>query len=237
MPDVILGGQQIAVDDPSKIMGMLDNLLKIQMASKLREKQEEEKQSLLQTLQGYNLSPAEEGPPKSFEEAGQRYRGAVSGGEGKSPELQFSKGEGKPQVTNLRQLVDVIQGLKGLPPEYASAIVGRLTGIADPSEVQNEKLLRLRASLSDPYKEEALRLKEEKQKATEKAGEEKITQQREMMLKRLKATALSNIIKSSINPKERQSATEELMKLLVGEESSVAGGGTPNFTVKWKVKE
>lgn len=231
--DVTLGGQNITVDNPNQIMGLLDNFLKIQMAQQLQQKQEGEKQSLLQTLQGYNLSPAEEGPPRTGEEVMSRYSGAVSKGEGQYPEEQFTAPTRKPQVTNLRQLVDVIQGLKGLPPEYASAIVGRLTGIADPSEAQNEQLLRLRESIRQPQQEEVLRLREEKQKATEKAGEEKLTQQRELTLKRLKATALSNIIKNSPSLAERKSATEELMKLLVGEES--VGGGS-QIKATWTTK-
>lgn len=241
--DVTLGGQKFSVDNPNQIMGLLDNFMKLQMAQQLQGKQEAEKQSLLQTLQGYDLSPAgEAGPAKNFEELGSRYKG-TSGerDESGNPIPIFEAPKSKPQVTNLRQLVDVIQGMKGLPPEYAGAIVSRLTGIPDQSQVQAENLTKLRATLQAPYHAETTRLKEEAATQKQKISEAALSQQKELTIKRLRATALNNIIKNSVNPKEKQSATDELMKLLLGgdtpgDNTTGAPAATPNFSVKWTTK-
>ena len=213
--DITLGGQTFAMDNPALVLGLLDNIAKVQKGQQDTKKQEEQHQKLLDTLAKYDISPPTTN--KSFEDVARNYRGAVSQGEGQYPEEVFEKP--RPQVRNLKQLTEIIQGLKGLPQEYAGSIISRLTGIADQSQQQLEAITKLRAALSQPSKEATLQQKEKAGDLQQEQFATRLKQQEAMQLRGIKAAYLQNILKSSVNSEERKNATKALMELIKENES------------------
>ena len=218
--DITLGGQQFSLDNPQVVLSLLDNLAKIQSAKADEKKKEEQHQKILDTLQKYDISP--EKGKQTFEDVARDYRGAVSQGEGQYPKEQFA--QPKAQVTNLRQLVDVIQGLKGLPQEYAGALISRLTGIPDQSQQQMEQMLKLRSALAAPEKEAALQQKKESAASLEDYRKQQLELQGQKLKEQKfnRVRVLSQALNTTINPDLKQQLgkmyLKEIMDLL-GEEA------------------
>lgn len=177
--DVTLGGQNLTLDNPNAVLGLLGTILQSRARQQTGNKEEQERQRLQESLAGFQIPGVEDTTPKSFEEVANRYRGARSRGEGQDPELLFSQPSPKPQVTNLRQLVDIIQGIKGLPSEFAGQLVSRLTGIPDQSQQQAEGLLKLRLAAQAQERGEALEEKRAGRKSMEESRQEQLGLQKE----------------------------------------------------------
>jgi hypothetical protein len=93
----------------------------------------------------------------------------------------------------------------------------------DQSQQQLEAITKLRAALSAPQKEATLQEKVKEAQQRQEQFNTKIKQAQDLQLQRLKVSHLQNILKNSINPKERDSAGKELIKLLM----EAGGGSTP----------
>lgn len=233
-----LGEQPFSVENPGHVLGLVDNLMRIRMAQDAQNRELNERSRLLQELQRYNLVPPR-GAPQTFEDVGRNYRGAVSQGEGQYPIEQFAEPERKPQVSNLRQLADVIQGLKGLPTEYAGQIVSRLTGIPDQSQAQQEAIIKLRAALLAPDKEAALEQKYAQSEATQRYRDEQLNlardRQSEQRFRRLQI--LSGALGQALDPAIKQSLSQMyLAELLSLTGEGGAEGKATGINVKWTKK-
>ena len=221
--DVTLGGQNFTLDNPQVVLGLLDNLAKIQSAKADEKKKTEQHQKILDTLEKYNISDKDEGPAKSFEELGRRYRGTTGERDADGHPIPKFESERKPQVTNLRQLVDVIQGLKGLPQEYAGALISRLTGIPDQSEKQMEGMLKLRAALSAPEKEAAIEQKKSAQASLEDFRKQQLGLQADKLKEQKfgRIRVLSQALNTTLDPNLKQQLgkmyLKEMMDLLGSE--------------------
>ncbi len=233
MADVILGGQTLKVDNPISLLQML--LSNKQKKDEITKKQTD-KDKLLKILEGYNLGE-KEGPPKAFEELGRRYQGTTGEyDEGGYPVAKFTGKEAKPQVGNLRQLVDVIQGLKGLPQEYAGSIVSRLTGIPDASKEQTEALVRLRAQIAAPQQQQALEQKQLQQQQLKEYRDAMLTAKEGGGEKQQKINILKAVLGGSTDMKQKQVAAKMLMEMLMSEGGGEGGVTKPSFTATWSKK-
>ena len=237
MAEFTLGGQNFTSDNPVQVLGLLDNLMRVKMAQDEQNRALTERSRVLEELQRYNIVPPRTAP-QSFEELGRDYQGAVSGGEGEFPTLRPMPAA-KPQVSNLRQLADVIQGLKGLPSEYAGQIVSRLTGIPDQSQAQQEAIIKLRAALAAPEKEAAREQKTAQAEATERYRSEQLEIAKERITENRykKLDIIGDRLDKTLDPVMKQ----YLSKLFFAELLSLSGEagaedkGT-GINVKWTKK-
>lgn len=190
----------------------------ISLIASLRQKQQarEQHNQLINELSAYNLNePAAR--PLTGEDVMRNYRGAVSQGEGAYPIEQFATPTTRPQVSNLGQLARVIQGIKGLPAEYSSALIGRLTGIEDPSLAQARELIKLRAAEAAPVKEASLKQKEaeleRKKQLDEVVGNIKQQQleMRQQQISGLLVGGLGKLLENSQLPADQRQALTQMM--------------------------
>ena len=237
MAEFTLGGQNFTSDNPVQVLGLLDNLMRVKMAQDEQNRALTERSRVLEELQRYNIVPPRTAP-QSFEELGRDYQGAVSGGEGEFPTLRPMPAA-KPQVSNLRQLADVIQGLKGLPSEYAGQIVSRLTGIPDQSQAQQEAIIKLRAALSAPEKEAAREQKSAQAEATQRYRDEQLNlakdKQSEQRFRRVQilSQALGQTLDPALKQRLSQMYLSELLSL--SGEAGAEDKGT-GINAKWTKK-
>jgi len=234
--DVTLGDQQFPVDNPNVLFGLIDNLAKMQQNQQVKLKQDADRNKLLESLASYDINPMGGGQASSFEELGSRYQGTTGEyDEGGHPIPKFSGG-GKPQVRNLKQLVEVIQGLKGLPQEYSGAIISRLTGIADPSQAQTEAVTKLRASLLEKDKTANLEQKKAQATATDEYRKQQIDLRKEALNNQRiqRINVLSNALEKTTHPLLKQKLAEMYMNELTAMASGE--GAAPTLNIKWSKK-
>ena len=189
-----------------------------QMQAQQSLQMEMEKQRLLQTLAKYDINPGDN-KPQSFEELGSRYQGTTGEyDQGGYPVPKFSGG-GKPQVSNLRQLVDVIQALKGLPQEYAGSIISKLTGLPDPSQTQAESLLKLRDQQLQPQREALALQKQQHETSLAQYREQQINLQKEALHNNVRQwiETYHKIVETTSDVEMKKAAKEKLKQLMAVE--------------------